>query len=547
MAVNKNFVVKNGLEVSDNLILAEALEVRVGVGTTTPQQLLHVFGGIGVTDAYVTGITTIAENLQVGPGGTVLNVIATPGIGNSIGIGNPTPEFLLDVRAPVSTGQTALYVRGDARITGDLHVGDVDISGQTNLNFLSVSGVSTFAGIGSFGSDLYVDGNLNVIGDVVYDEVNGRHLNIRGITTTQNLEVSNHTLLNTLGVSGISTTQNLEVSNHTSLNTLNVSGISTLTNKVEIRSDDTSPGRIDFYCEVNNLHRVRLKSPPHSEYSGNPDVVLPSISGDLLVGDTASPISQDLNTTGIVTASYFYGDGTYLENVIRGVGIQTGGGPISYGATILNFAGPGVSTVYYDSNVGVGTVFFQGGGGANVEVSNSAPSNANLGDLWFHSELGRTFIYYDETQLGVGTDSFWVDAAPVNSSVITGPTVKIGAGITFYSSGDAWFAGIATATEFDALSDINFKENVQTVDNALDKVMSLRGVSFDWKESKKSSFGVIAQELEQVFPELVHGESPKAVNYNGLVGILIESIKDMKQEIVSLNEEIQSLKQSINN
>ena len=631
MAVNKNFVVKNGLEVSDSLIFADALEGRVGVGTTAPKEhLLHVFGGIGVTDAYVTGITTIAENLQVGPGGTVLNVLAAPGIGNSVGIGNSTPEYLLDVRAPVSTGQTALYVRGDARITGDLYVRDdltidelsarnIDVSSQTSVNFLNVIGVSTFAsnidanhdlnvigistfesnvdinadldvdgrteldttnisetlnvvgistfasnvdinaeldveddasfggdirikdesttnillmndgaatfaGIGSFGSDLYVDGNLNVVGDVVYDEVNGRNLNI----------------------SGISTTQNLEVSNHTSLNTLNVSGISTLTNQLEIRSDDLAPGRIDFYCEVNNIHRVRLKSPPHSEYSGNPDVVLPSISGDLLVGDTASPISQDLNTTGIITASYFYGDGTFLDNVIRGVGIQTGGGPVSHGATILNFAGPGVSTAYYDSNVGVGTIFFEGGG-ANVEVSNSAPLNASLGDLWFHSELGRTFVYYDENRLGVGTDSFWVDAAPVNTAAFPS-TVRIGTGITFYgSSGDAWFEGIATATEFDALSDINFKENIQTVDNALDKIMSLRGVSFDWKKSKEPSFGVIAQELEQVFPDLVHGESPKAVNYNGLVGILIESIKDMKQEIVSLNEEIQSLKQSINN
>ena len=408
MAVNKNFVVKNGLEVSDNLILADALEGRVGVGTTTPQQLLHVFGGIGVTDAYVTGITTIAENLQVGPGGTVLNVIATPGIGNSIGIGNPTPEYLLDVRAPVSTGQTSLYVYGDARITGDLHVGDdltfdeldarnANISGQTSVNFLSVAGVSTFAGIGFFGSDLHVDGNLNVVGDVVYDEVNGRNLNISGITTTQNLEVLNQT----------------------SLNDLSVSGISTLTNQVEIRSDDTTPGRIDFYCEVNNLHRVRLKSPPHAEFSGNPDVILPRVSGDLLVGNTTSPISQDLNTTGIITASYFYGDGTHLENVIRGVGIQTGGGPISYGATILNFAGPGVSTSYFDSNVGVGTIFFRGGGGggANVEVSNSAPEDPNLGDLWFHSEIGRTFIYYDETELGVGTDAFWVDAAPAASSI----------------------------------------------------------------------------------------------------------------------------------
>ena len=414
MAVNKNFVVKNGLEVSDNLILADALEGRVGVGTTTPQQLLHVFGGIGVTDAYVTGITTIAENLQVGPGGTVLNVIATPGssglFGNSVGIGNSTPEYLLDVRAPVSTGQTALYVYGDATITGDLNVGDdltfdeldarnANISGQTSVNFLNVSGVSTFADIGFFESDLHVGGNLNVVGDVVYDEVNGRNLNISGITTTQNLEVLNQT----------------------SLNDLSVSGISTLTNQVEIRSDDTTPGRIDFYCEVNNLHRVRLKSPPHAEFSGNPDVILPRVSGDLLVGNTTLPISQDLNTTGIITASYFYGDGTHLENVIRGVGIQTGGGPISYGATILNFAGPGVSTSYFDSNVGVGTIFFRGGGGgANVEVSNSAPEDPNLGDLWFHSEIGRTFIYYDETELGVGTDAFWVDAAPAASSISSG-------------------------------------------------------------------------------------------------------------------------------
>ena len=515
MAVNKNFVVKNGLEVSDSLIFADALEGRVGVGTTAPKEhLLHVFGGIGVTDAYVTGITTIAENLQVGPGGTVLNVLATPGIGNSVGIGNSTPEYLLDVRAPVSTGQTALYVRGDARVTGDLildelNARNVDISDQTNVNFLNVIGVSTFAGIGSFESVLYANEGLNA--------------------------------------SGISTIQNLQVLEHVAADSLNVSGNTILNNRLQIRSDDSEPGRIDFYCEVNNLHRVRLEAPPHSEFSGNSNVILPNTSGDLLVGDTTSPISQNLNTTGIVTASYFYGDGTFLDNVIRGIGIQTGGGPISYGTTILNFSGSGISTTYYDSNSGIGTIFIEGGAGANVRVSDSAPIDPDLGDLWFHSELGRTFIYYDETQLGVGTDSFWVDAAPVNSSVLTGPTVKIGAGITFYSSGDAWFAGIATASEFDALSDINFKENVQTVDNALDKVMSLRGVSFDWKKSKEPSFGVIAQELEQVFPELVRGESPKAVNYNGLVGILIESIKDMKQEIVSLNEEMQSLKKSLNN
>ena len=62
----------------------------------------------------------------------------------------------------------------------------------------------------------------------------------------------------------------------------------------------------------------------------------------------------------------------------------------------------------------------------------------------------------------------------------------------------------------------------------------LRGVSFDWKKSGFSSYGVIAQELEDVLPELVHGEEPKTVNYNGIIGVLIEAVKELKKEIVEL-------------
>ena len=115
MSINKNFVVKNGFEVSTDLILANADTNKVGVGTTAPQYTLHVNGGIGATDFYLTGIGTFANELNVGLGGTVLTVL---GLGNSIGIGTALPQYLLDIRSPVSTGQTALYVQGDVRITG---------------------------------------------------------------------------------------------------------------------------------------------------------------------------------------------------------------------------------------------------------------------------------------------------------------------------------------------------------------------------------------------------------------------------------------------
>lgn len=94
--------------------------------------------------------------------------------------------------------------------------------------------------------------------------------------------------------------------------------------------------------------------------------------------------------------------------------------------------------------------------------------------------------------------------------------------------------GIATATDFDALSDENYKKNVSTVNDALNKVEQLRGVSFDWKENGRSSYGVIAQELEKVLPELVTQGDVKSVNYNGIIGVLIEAIKELKKEVEEL-------------
>jgi len=107
MAINKNFVVKNGLEVDTNLIIANADTNRVGIGTTLPQYKLEVTEDIG------------AKTLYVGPSRNTFSVVTgATGLGNSVGIGTSLPTVLLDVRSPVSTGQTAVYIKGDARITG---------------------------------------------------------------------------------------------------------------------------------------------------------------------------------------------------------------------------------------------------------------------------------------------------------------------------------------------------------------------------------------------------------------------------------------------
>jgi hypothetical protein len=135
MTINKNFVVKNGFEASTDLIVADAVTRRVGVGTTVATHTLHVNGGIGATTLVVSGIGTFTNELNVGSNGSVLTAL---GIGGSVGIGSTLPSFLLDVRAPVSTGQTALYVFGDVEITGITKANAVDFEN------LIVSGIATF-------------------------------------------------------------------------------------------------------------------------------------------------------------------------------------------------------------------------------------------------------------------------------------------------------------------------------------------------------------------------------------------------------------------
>lgn len=95
---------------------------------------------------------------------------------------------------------------------------------------------------------------------------------------------------------------------------------------------------------------------------------------------------------------------------------------------------------------------------------------------------------------------------------------------------DATFTGTVNAGNFNSTSDMRLKMNISPIDNALDKVMKLAGVEFDWKNNNQHSVGVIAQQVEQVLPELVETSSNgyKSVSYGNLTALLIEAIKELK-------------------
>ena len=266
MAVNKNFVVKNGLEVATDVILADASTKNVGIGSTIPTLTLDVRGGIGATDLQVTGFTTLTQDLQVGASGSVFYVSNST---NMVGVGTSVPAYLLDVRSPVSTGQTALYVFGDMRVTGDINLDDITLDDATIDNLtvedtLTVAGITTLAssgGITTTGGQVYVNTDLNVGGASTFT----------GAADFNNdVDIDGHTELDNLNVSGFSTFVGFSTFNDYVFiqDGLNVAGVITATSfvgdgQIGVGSEGSFVGTavtmIDFKSS-NGLNTVDLSS-----------------------------------------------------------------------------------------------------------------------------------------------------------------------------------------------------------------------------------------------------------------------------------------------
>ena len=98
-----------------------------------------------------------------------------------------------------------------------------------------------------------------------------------------------------------------------------------------------------------------------------------------------------------------------------------------------------------------------------------------------------------------------------------------------------------TASNFNSTSDAKLKTNVETITSPLEKLNQIDGVTFNWISDNKPSMGVIADTVEKVLPELVTSDDPKTVNYNGLIGLLIEAVKEQQVQITELKSKLDSL------
>lgn len=102
------------------------------------------------------------------------------------------------------------------------------------------------------------------------------------------------------------------------------------------------------------------------------------------------------------------------------------------------------------------------------------------------------------------------------------------------SSGNSLSGSFTATGNITAYSDERLKENVETIEGALDKVSQMRGVTYNYKSELNDGqrgTGVIAQEMQQVMPEVVEEGEYLSVAYGNIVGVLIEAVKELKEEL----------------
>ena len=118
------------------------------------------------------------------------------------------------------------------------------------------------------------------------------------------------------------------------------------------------------------------------------------------------------------------------------------------------------------------------------------------------------------------------------------------------SSGNAIFTGNVTA--YGSVSDERLKENIKVIENPIEKIKDLKGVTFNYKKDGSKSTGLIAQDLEKVLPEAVYktldidlnGDSEDehlAIHYGNTVGLLVEAIKEQQEQIETLTAKVKEL------
>ncbi len=277
-----------------------------------------------------------------------------------------------------------------------------------------------------------------------------------------------------------------------------------------LRSGTTVGGiRLDGKVEGTELEGTSLDINGNADISGNlTGVDNLTMSGNLTTGN-GSIECGDLDVSGTIT-----GDGSSVDSL--------NAGNIATGTLAVARGGTGLTSISTLLNSNVTSVSGNAGSVTNGVYTNTTQTISGAKTFSANTVFSGAISQSNTTQSTNKSSG----AYKTNGGVGIAKTLNVGEDVVAYAS-----------------SDKRYKDNLQAITNPIDKVKSLTGYTFTWNDKHEQfngndDIGVVAQEVEKVFPEIVdtRDNGYKAVKYEKMVALLIEAVKDQQKQIDELKE-----------
>jgi hypothetical protein len=484
-------VLRNGTAAENDAFIGALAEVTVDKTNNT----LRVHDGTttgGFQTASVTGTQTLSNKTLASPeftGQITGDLIPSSDVTFDLGSATNRWNDLFLSGSTINLGGATISVVGGSFEFKDSGGNDTSVSLAANdTDDLSEGSTNLYY------TDARVDAHLSGGTGVTFS--NGNISIGQAVDTTDNVTFNDLVVSGDLTVSGTTTTINTTTLDVEDINITVANGAADATsaNGAGLTADLGTDGTATFTYDSANDRWSMNKS------------LATNLTGDVTgtVSDISNHDTDDL-TEG--TTNLYYTDARVDAHLSGGNAIDYNAGTISVtanaiGTDELNVAGTGSAGEALLSD-GDGSLSF---GAAGATITDDTSTNSS-----FYPTLTDS------------TSGSFTDATVSSTKLFFNPS-----------------SGTLNATVFNSVSDERRKKNIRTLDSALDKTLSLRGVSYTFKDTDVDSIGLIAQELEEVIPEVVStgDDGLKSVSYGNLVGLLVEAIKDQQNQIDELKNKV---------
>jgi len=500
-----------------NISISTTREVPyIGIGTDNPLRKLHIVG-----DIQIDGNLFYQGQLEFG------NVdLNTTGIITAGGFFDPNGNRLSQFDS-WSLSDSGIYREfGNVSIGKSLANEKLEVSGNIIADNISAS---QFISTITLGSPLIINSTdevTNLNASLLRGGIPGANINSFDIVTIgAEQTINNKTLINP-AISGVinfgsatltgpstgSYSLTLPSESGTLLTSSSggvITGLVTTGNILNetILNDDINNSAAISYSKLNLSNSIR-----NVDIATNAAIDVSKLASRTISGVNLGSNLNSLSFGSFISASGSYNGSTPITVSVAATTANTGNTIVSRNSS-GDFSAGTISVTNLTATQTVSATTFIGNGSQLTGIS----------------AVGGGSSLSDET---ASSETFYPLFTPLSVGILTTSSVST-TKLTYIPS-----TGTLTASNISATSDIDLKENIRTITNATETIQSLRGVSFDWKDSGKSSYGVIAQELEKILPELVNQGETKSVNYNGLIGVLIEAVKELSAEVDELRKRI---------